>query len=74
MQAIVYSNHAAERVEINSRVNYPVKHVLRVMVNANELNIDDPVTRNSRRFSYQKMTTLFPLGTLGCKVSSQAQS
>lgn len=48
IQTMSRQNYTAERLwlEINLRVNYSVKHVLREVDDANELNMDDPVTRH----------------------------
>ncbi|XP_020911488.1 uncharacterized protein LOC110249211, partial [Exaiptasia diaphana] len=47
IQTTSKQNHAAERiwVEINSRVNYPVKKALNSMVNEEIIDMDDDVTK-----------------------------
>lgn len=47
IQTMSKQNHAAERlwVEINARVNYPLKHILRKMADDEEIHMQDPVTK-----------------------------
>lgn len=56
LQSMSRQNHRAERLwlEINQRINYPVKQILTEMENNGEINMEDEVTK----FSVSRVTIL----------------
>ena len=44
---LIFKNHTAERiwVEMNARVNYPVKKILNALVNEENIDMDDEATK-----------------------------
>lgn len=57
----ILKNHTAERiwVEMNARVNYPVKQILNAFVNDESIDIDDEACKSLDEHAQQKLRQLW---------------